>query len=176
MTQLQLPGPNARGYKPLLAWVALAATGLALWGTAGTTEPDAGALPEAPVAAVPGRIAAAASAPRHPIGFPSRAVAANAGDGLFASHSWYVPPPPPPPAKPVPPPAPTAPPLPFEYMGSYVSTGGGAVYYLVKGDRMFDAKLGDTIDGVYTVDAVQDGQLVFTYLPLKQRQALSLGR
>jgi hypothetical protein len=108
--------------------------------------------------------------------FPSRAAASVADQDLFASHSWYVPPPPPPAAKPVPPPAPTAPPLPFEFMGSYVASGGGAVYYLVKGDRLFDAQLGDTIDGLYTVDAVQDEQLVFTYLPLKERQALSLRR
>jgi hypothetical protein len=95
---------------------------------------------------------------------------------LFAGHSWYVPPPPPPPAKPAPPPPPTAPPLPFAFMGSYAPIGGRPVYYLVNGDRIFDVHVGDTVDSLYTVDAVQSDQLLLTYLPLKQQQSLSLRR
>ncbi len=61
-------------------------------------------------------------------------------------------------------------------MGSYAAAGSRTVYYLVKGDRMFDVHVGDQFDGVYRVDAANDDQLLLTYLPLEQQQSLSLRR
>jgi hypothetical protein len=106
-----------------------------------------------------------------------RIVKDTAAASLFSPHSWYVAPPPPPPAPVVyqPPPAPTAPPLPFAFMGSYRSQGGGAIYYLTAGDRVYDVKVGDTLDNTYSVDGVKSGQLLLTYMPLKIQQSLAVG-
>ena len=102
----------------------------------------------------------------------SKAVAA-----LFHSQSWYVAPPPPPPAPAlvVVPPPPTAPPLPFSVMGSYARPGDSTVYFLTRGDRVFDVHVGDTIDNTYSVDRVANGQLTLTYKPLNIQQTLSVG-
>lgn len=102
----------------------------------------------------------------------------TAAPALFHTQSWYVAPPPPPPApyvEPPPPPAPTAPPLPFSVMGSYARPGDVTVYFLTRGDRVFDVRIGDTIDHTYSVDSAANGQLLLTYLPLKIQQTLALG-
>ena len=102
----------------------------------------------------------------------------KAAPALFHTQSWYVAPPTPPPAPyvaPPPPPAPTAPPLPFTVMGSYARPGDVAVYFLTRGDRVFDVRVGDTIDHIYSVDSAANGQLMLTYIPLKIQQALALG-
>jgi hypothetical protein len=106
-----------------------------------------------------------------------RVVKDSAAASLFSPHSWFVAPPPPPPAPVVhlPPPAPTAPPLPFAFMGSYRSEGGGAIYYLTAGDRVYDVKVGDTLDNTYSVDGIKSGQLLLTYMPLKIQQSLAVG-
>jgi len=109
----------------------------------------------------------------------SRRVAdGKAAPALFHSQSWYIPPPPPPPApyvEPPPPPPPTAPPLPFNVMGSYARPGDVTVYFLTRGDRVFDVRVGDTIDNTYSVDGAANGQLLLTYLPLKIKQTLAVG-
>ena len=98
---------------------------------------------------------------------------------LFAPQSWYVAPPAPPPSTavvvPMPPPPPTAPPLPFAFMGSYKMADATPVFYLTVGDRVFDVKVGDTLENTYSVDGVQGGQLLFTYMPLKIQQSLAVG-
>lgn len=102
----------------------------------------------------------------------------KAAPALFHAQSWYVAPPPPPPAPyvaPPPPPAPTAPPLPFNVMGSYARPGDATIYFLTRGDRVFDVRVGDTIDGTYKVDGAANGQLQLTYLPLKIQQTLAVG-
>jgi hypothetical protein len=106
-----------------------------------------------------------------------RVVKDTAAASLFSAHSWYVAPPPPPPAPVVyqPPPAPTAPPLPFAFMGSFHTDSGGAIYYLTAGDRVYDVKVGDTLDNTYSVDGVKSGQLLLTYMPLKIQQSLAVG-
>jgi hypothetical protein len=107
-----------------------------------------------------------------------RIVGDNAAASLFSPHSWFVAPPPPPPAPPAPyqpPPPPTAPPLPFAFMGSYKSEGGGSTYFLTAGDRVYDVKIGDTLDNTYSVDGVKSGQLLLTYMPLKIQQSLAVG-
>ena len=98
-------------------------------------------------------------------------------DSLFHTQSWYVAPPAPPPAPVVvaAPPPPTAPPLPFTVMGSYARPGDSTVYFLTRGDRVFDVHVGDTIDNTYSVDGAANGQLLLTYKPLKIQQSLPLG-
>jgi hypothetical protein len=107
---------------------------------------------------------------------PDRIVKDTAAAALFSAQSWYVAPPAPPPAPVVaqPPPVPTAPPLPFAFMGSY-RADGTATYFLTAGDRVYDVKIGDTLDNTYSVDGVKSGQLLFTYMPLKIQQSLAVG-
>jgi len=108
---------------------------------------------------------------------PKRTPHAGIQADLFSSHSWYVPPAPPPvrartePVERVP----TAPPLPFSYIGQYEQDGIDTLFYLVKGDRVYDVKIGDVIDNTYKIDGVANGQLMFTYLPLNASQGLRLG-
>ena len=106
-----------------------------------------------------------------------RVTSSKAVESLFRTQSWYVAPPPPPPAPVVvvKPPPPTAPPLPFTVMGSYAHPGDATVYFLTRDDRVFDVHIGDTIDNIYSVDGVANGQLQFTYKPLNIQQSLSLG-
>ena len=150
----------------------------------GTPSRDAGASRgSAPAAAAPSRAIHPAQAGRKsPVMNASfapsdRIVKDTAAASLFSPQSWYVAPPPPPPAPVVyqPPPAPTAPPLPFAFMGSYRTQGGGAVYYLTAGDRVYDVKVGDTLDNTYSVDGVKSGQLLLTYMPLKIQQSIAVG-
>ncbi len=108
------------------------------------------------------------------VAFAQRA-AAKVGNDLFASHSWYVPPPPPPPPPPAAPVVPQAPPLPYTFLGSYVKSGDKPVYFLVRGDRVYDVRPGDTLENTYAVGTASRGQLQLTYLPLKQDQWLSVG-
>jgi hypothetical protein len=99
---------------------------------------------------------------------------------LFATHSWYVAPPPPPPPPPAPaaslaPPAPTAPPLPFQYIGSYKPDGEAQVFFLTHDDRVYDAKVGDTLENTYSIDGFNGSQLLLTYKPLNIQQQLMVG-
>ncbi|MCW8846286.1 MAG: hypothetical protein OQK99_10650 [Gammaproteobacteria bacterium] len=110
-------------------------------------------------------------------GLPVRPAHAGVSADLFNRQSWYTPPPPAPVVRQVrqaAPAAPTAPPLPFTVMGSY-EQDDETLYFLVKGDRVFDAKEGDILEGTYRVDGVSNGQLRFTYLPLDISQGLQLG-
>jgi hypothetical protein len=127
-------------------------------------------------------VKAAPSGRKSPImnaSFPAsdRIVKDTAAASLFSAHSWYVAPPAPPPAPMViqAPPAPTAPPLPFAYMGSYRPEGAVPTYFLTSGDRVYDVKIGDTLDNTYSVDGVRSGQMLLTYMPLKIQQSLAVG-
>ena len=113
-----------------------------------------------------------------------RVTDSNASGALFASHSWYTPPPPPPAPTPAPAlteeqaaalRAPTAPPLPFTYMGSFAPDGNRPVFFLTRGDRVYDVHVGDTLDNTYSVDAFDNGQLTLTYRPLNIQQQLKVG-
>jgi hypothetical protein len=155
--------------------------------TRGANTPSHGAgvhRESAPGAAAPSHVIRPAQAGRKsPVmnasfGPSDRIVKDTAAASLFSPQSWYVAPPPPPPAPPAayqPPPAPTAPPLPFAFMGSYRTQGGGAIYYLTAGDRVYDVKVGDTLDNTYSVDGVKSGQLLLTYMPLKIQQSIAVG-
>ena len=106
-----------------------------------------------------------------------RVIESKAVEALFHTQSWYVAPPPPPPAPVVVvvPPPPTAPPLPFTVMGSYTRPGDATVYFLTRGDRVFDVHIGDTIDNTYSVDSAANGALTLTYKPLNIQQTLPIG-
>jgi hypothetical protein len=60
-------------------------------------------------------------------------------------------------------------------MGSYVLAGAEPVYFLTKGDRVYDVKIGDLVDGTYSLDSFSNGQLMLTYKPLQIQQPLIIG-
>jgi hypothetical protein len=144
-------------------------------------------------------VARRSSSQIHPVGSPdqprtrsagsiaaalaNRVAGGTAAASLFAVHSWYTPPPPPPPA-----PVhvlseqqaaalrtPTAPPIPFAYVGTYTPDGSAPVFFLTQGDRVYNVRVGDTLDNKYSVDAFANGQLVMTYKPLNIQQQLLVG-
>lgn len=86
----------------------------------------------------------------------------------FRPATWYVAPPPPPPEKP------RAPRLPFKYLGKIMEDGSVRVF-LSDQDRHLIVKVGEVINGNYKVEKISDGQVVFIYLPLKERQVLPIG-
>jgi hypothetical protein len=94
---------------------------------------------------------------------------------LFAPSSWYTPPPPPAPVAAPTPAAPTAPPLPFAFVGRYTDGNGVTVYFVTRDDRVYDVKPGDTLDATYSIEAIENDQLVFLYKPLNTRQPLAMG-
>ena len=67
---------------------------------------------------------------------------------------------------------PVAPPLPFRYLGKMLEDGKLAVF-VARGDESLVIAAGQRI-GEYRVDKVTDSEVVFTYLPLKQKQSLPL--
>ena len=49
------------------------------------------------------------------------------------------------------------------------------MFFLARGDRVIDVRVGDRLDGVYQLESAAGGQLVFVYLPLDVRQTLAAG-
>lgn len=86
----------------------------------------------------------------------------------FRPATWRVAPPPPPPKKP------KAPGLPFKYLGKMIENGAVRVF-LSDQDRHLIVRAGEVINGNYKVAKISDGQIVFVYLPLKERQVLPIG-
>lgn len=71
-------------------------------------------------------------------------------------------------------PPPQAPPLPFAYIGR-LSEDHDTTVFLAMGERNLVLKPGDVIDNMYKLEEVSDSAVVLTYLPLSQRQTLSIG-
>jgi len=93
----------------------------------------------------------------------------NAKD-MFASKSWYVPPP----VSTIRP-APTAPPLPFVYVGKMIEQGKNPTVFLERQSRIFVVHEGDAIDSNYRVDAINAPVMTLTYLPLDIKQTVQIG-
>ncbi|MHA6885249.1 secretion system X translation initiation factor [Ralstonia pseudosolanacearum] len=95
----------------------------------------------------------------------------------FTVLSWLPPPPPPPAAvapAPEPAPPPSAPPLPFVYLGTLNPEAAKPQVFISNGDRLLIVSPGDVIDGAYRFDSIAATGALFTYLPLNQRQAMSV--
>lgn len=89
---------------------------------------------------------------------------------MFASQSWYVPPPQ---TRTIV--VPVAPPLPFVYIGKMKDGESNMVVFLEKQNRTYAAKVGDAIDKNYRVDAIQAPVMTLTYLPLDIKQTMQIG-
>jgi hypothetical protein len=101
----------------------------------------------------------------------------TSGSQLFAATQWTLPPPVEQasvtPVEVAPPPPPQAPPLPFQYLGRYADAGQ-EVIFLQRNDQNLVVRVGDTLEGVYKLNGLNDNVLNFTYLPLMQPQTLSM--
>jgi len=126
-----------------------------------------------PVAA--GTAAAPAAAPEVQLNRLGARARSQAGGDLFRALSWQAlaqdevrrsagPS--------LPPPPPQAPPLPYSYLGKLIEAGKTTVF-LTKEDRNYIVRAGDTLDGTYGVETVDEQQAVLNYLPLGIRQTLS---
>jgi hypothetical protein len=104
------------------------------------------------------------------------AVEVNHTANAFPSMVWTPPPPPPPPPAPPPPPPPppSAPSLPFKFVGMMEQTADRPTAFLAKGETLHIVKVGDIVDSVYRVESLSPTQIVVTFLPLNQRQSLSV--
>ena len=87
---------------------------------------------------------------------------------LFPAQTWK------PPAAPQQASATVAPPLPFAFGGRYVEAGK-TIVFLKEGERIHSARVGDTINSTYRIDAIEPANIQLTYLPLKTRQSLPTG-
>ena len=112
----------------------------------------------------PSRLAALPQ--RDPIGAPK--------GQLFGPRSWA---PEPPPAAKAPAAQvaekPSAPPMPYRFGGQVVQEDGMRVV-LLKGDRVYEVREGETLDDGYRLDAIQARGLTFTYMPLGAKQELAV--
>jgi len=92
----------------------------------------------------------------------------------FAASSWLPPPPPPVQAAPEPPPPPTAPPVPYVYLGKLDGSTFKPRVFLSSGDQLVIVSQGEVVDGQYRVESISDADIVLMYLPLNQRQVISM--
>lgn len=79
-----------------------------------------------------------------------------------------APPPPPPP-----PPPPQAPPLPFTYLGKWTEQGQTTIF-LGRGERHVAVRGPGKLDDTYSVESIDERQIVLNYIPLGIRQSLPL--
>jgi len=151
-----------------LSAVAVGATALAqlLPGTSPAPEPGQAKRPAESIASRASALLAA---------LPSRAPIGKSRGELFGPHSWA---PPPAPvsaqrAAAAEPPAPAAPPNPYRVAGQVVAEDGMRVV-LAKGDRVFQVRPGETLEGGFRLDAVAAHSVTFTYVPLGLKQELAI--
>jgi len=76
-------------------------------------------------------------------------------------------------AKHEPPPAPVAPPNPYKVAGTVVQ-GGAKRVYLLNGDRVYEARQGDDLDGGYKVELIGGDHVVLVYVPMGTREELPI--
>ncbi|NKG11787.1 secretion system X translation initiation factor [Ralstonia solanacearum] len=72
------------------------------------------------------------------------------------------------------PPPPSAPALPFVYLGMLNPETAKPQVFISSGDRLLIVSPGDVIDGVYRFESIAATEARFTYLPLNQRQVMSV--
>lgn len=103
-----------------------------------------------------------------PTDAPGKEKSGESPVNLLAARSWYVAPPPPPAE------VPKAPALPFKVLGRIIEGDAPAVF-LASQNRNFVAREGVRLDNTYLVERIEKNRMTLIYLPLAERQYLSLG-
>jgi hypothetical protein len=115
--------------------------------------------------------------PRERLAHQREPLSPEAQKDPISVQSWQPPPPPPPPApvaKAPEAPPPVAPTLPFSFVGTLNQDQGKTQVFLANGDQLLIVSPGDVIDGRYRLDSIAATGAVFTYLPLNERQELTI--
>jgi len=73
-----------------------------------------------------------------------------------------------------PPPKPRAPAMPYTYIGSLEEEGGQRMLFLLDGERLVTARVGDVLDSNYRVSAADADGITLIYLPLTETQRIAL--
>lgn len=168
-------GKAGRGQVSRLALIA--AAGTAAFALANAFAPhDAASVVEANDSRRPRPLAAGGDGPPPAVKRPLRSgIAAAAARDPFTGTSFAPPPPPPVVAPPPPPPPPPkAPALPFAFVGLLEQGVGKPAAFLSRGDALLVVSAGDVIDNDYRIESLSPSVIVLTYLPLKERQRLSV--
>ena len=98
------------------------------------------------------------------------------GDAGSAAATMFSPRAPtrPPPRTVEPLPRPIAPPFPYAYVGGMTDAGQRTAFFQ-RGDRVLVLRSGETVDGSFHIDDLNENQMTVTYLPLKEAVQLTLG-
>ena len=96
-------------------------------------------------------------------------LSAQRGD-LFGTHSWQ-PQAPKIGAAPAASAAPTVPSMPYKFAGKLLQDGKLQIF-LSKGDAVVAIQEGDTLDGAYRVESIEEAQITLLYLPLKRKETI----
>src|SRR6266852_310154 len=155
---------------PRIAVLIAMLAGSAAWVAIDLGGPGAPTSAKAPVSAASQdteHSAAPASQAKQP-GIPARSALGRIAADPFSAQSWM------PRRKPAvvsAAPAPVAPPLPFRFAGQ-LHRDSGIEVYLARGEEIFTAREGDTLDGQYRVDSVNATEVSFVHLPSGTHQTL----
>ncbi|HEV3422717.1 MAG TPA: hypothetical protein VG105_02830 [Paraburkholderia sp.] len=147
--------------------------------TDATPHAMAHAAAHAPAPASHGAAASATPAtPRERLAALRAPLSVESANNPFAASSWLPPPPPveAPVVQEVRAPAPVAPPVPFTYLGELDAKAARPQVFLSSGDRLLIVSPGEVVDDQYRVESVSESDVVLTYLPLNQTQAVSIPR
>lgn len=157
------------GKKKVLAWVACGALALAAaaWLSPRLSSEAQNATLERP--------ASAASAPSEPAKSPSASLPVREAIGTPRGRLFDVESPPrrPAPVVAVEAPAPAAPPVPYRVAGQVIRDGVAQVL-LARGEALFTASEGDTLENQYRIESIRADKITLVYLPLDERQELSV--
>jgi hypothetical protein len=115
-----------------------------------------------------------ADTPNPKLGALRKPMSLESRNNPFAASSWLPPPPPVVQAPPEPAPPPTAPPVPYVYVGKLDGSALKPQVFLASGDQLLIVSQGEVVDGQYRVESISDADVVLTYLPLNQRQVISI--
>lgn len=88
---------------------------------------------------------------------------------LLAAKSWYVPPPPSTIVE-----KPKPPPLPFVFIGRSIN-GEHTEVFLSMQESSRIVRVGDIVEKIWRVESIETTEMIFTYLPLGEKQTLFLG-
>lgn len=158
------------------ALLTIALSGWTAWRDMAPPSTDA----RQPRASVPTRDRASAPAPQAE-GDIGREQLSEAVSDPFRVQSFLPPPPKVAPAPPPPPPPPViaqkpvAPAFPYTFFGRMVDVNGKRQTYLSREDTLIPIKEHEILDNVFRIDAIGDGQITLTYLPLNEQSVIAAG-